>query len=40
MLDARRKLESIKLGPGESIVSLHAKSLYTNVPVNETIEIA
>ena len=40
MLDARSKLESIKLGPGESIVSLHAKSLYTNVPVNETIEIA
>ena len=39
-LDARRKLGSIKLCPGESIVSLDVKSLYTNVPVNEAIEIA
>ena len=39
-LDARRQLESIKLGSVESIVSLDVKSLYTNVPVNEAIEIA
>ena len=28
--DAQRKIESIKLGPDESIVSLDVKSLYTN----------
>ena len=39
-LDARRQLGSIKLGPVESIGSLDVKSLYTNVPVNEAIEIA
>ena len=39
-LNARKKLESIKLVPDESIVSLDVKCLYTNVPVNETIEIA
>ena len=39
-LDARRKLGSIIQGPDESIVSLDVKSLYTNVPVNEAIEIA
>ena len=32
-LDAQRKLESVKMGPDESIVSLEMKSLYTNVPV-------
>ena len=39
-LDAQRKIESIKLGPDESIVSLDVKSLYANVLVNEAIEIA
>ena len=39
-LNARKKLESIILVPDESIVSLDVKCLYTNVPVNETIEIA
>ena len=38
--DARRKLESIKLGPDESIVSVDVKRLYTNVLVSEAIEIA
>ena len=38
-LDARRKLEFIKLEPDESIVSLNVKGLYTNGPVNEPIEI-
>ena len=39
-LDAQRKLESIKLEHDESIFSLDVKSLYTNAPVNEAIEIA
>ena len=39
-LDARRKLESIKLRPDESIVSLDVKSLFKNVPVNDAILIA
>ena len=39
-LDARRKLESIKLGVDESLVSLDVRSLYTFVPVNDAIEIA
>ena len=39
-LDARRKLESIKLQPDKSIVSLDVKSLYINVSVSEAIEIA
>ena len=38
MLDARRKLESIKLRPHESNVSLDVKSLYINVSVSEAIE--
>ena len=37
--DARRNLESLKLGPDEIIIYLEAKSLYTNVPVNEATEI-
>ena len=39
-LNARRKLESLKLGPDESIVSLDVMSLYTNVPLNEATEVA
>ena len=39
-LDARRKLESIKLEPDESLVSLDVKSLNTFAPVIEAIEIA
>ena len=39
-LDARRKLESIKLRPDESMVSLDVKSLLKNVPVNDAIQIA
>ena len=39
-LDARKKLESIKFGPDVSRVSLDVKSSYTNVPVNEAIEVA
>ena len=39
-LDARRKLESMKLGHDECIVSLDVRSLYTNVPLNDAIEIA
>ena len=39
-LNERRKLESIILGPDESIVSLDVKFLYTYVPVKEAIEIA
>ena len=39
-LDARRKIESIKLEHDESIVSLDVRSLYTNVSGNEALEIA
>ena len=39
-LDARRKLEPIKLRPDESLVSLDVKSLYTFASVIEAIEIA
>ena len=38
--NSRRNLESIELAPDESIVSLDVKSLYTNVLINEVIEIA
>ena len=39
-LDARRNLESVILGFDENIVSLDAKSLYTNVLVIEAIKMA
>ena len=38
--DARAALEAIKLHEDELVVSLDVKSLYTNVPVEEAIEIA
>ena len=38
--DARKALKSLTLENGEQIVSLDVKSLYTNVPVEEAIEIA
>ena len=38
--DARAALEAIKLDEDELVVSLDVKSLYTNVPVEEEIEIA
>ena len=38
--DARKALESLTLEDDEQIVSLDVKSLYTNVPVGEAIEIA
>ena len=38
--DARKALESLTLEDDEQIVSLDVKSLYTNVPVGESIEIA
>ena len=37
--DARKALESLSTEDCEQIVSLDVKSLYTNVPVGETIEI-
>ena len=38
--DFRKALESLSLEDDEQIVSLDVKSLYTNVPVGEAIEIA
>ena len=38
--DARKSLEQIKLEKDKQILSLDVKSLYTNVPVKETINIA
>ena len=38
--DARAALEATKLDEDELLVSLDVKSLYTNVPVEEAIEIA
>ena len=38
--DARKTLEQIKLEKDEQILLLDVKSLYTNVPVNEDINIA
>ena len=35
-----KTLRNIKLEPGRKIVSFDVKSLYTNVPVNEAIELA
>ena len=39
-LDAREILESTNLEPNENLISLDAKSLYTNVPLKEAIDIA
>ena len=39
-LDARETLESIILEPNGHLISLHVKSLYTNVPLKEAIDIA
>ena len=39
-LQAREKLENIKFDENDQIVFLDVKSLYTNIPVSETIEIA
>ena len=38
--EAREKIENIALDPDETIISLDVKSLYTNVPLKEAIEIA
>ena len=38
--EARETIENIALGPDETIISLDVKSLYTNVPLKEAIEIA
>ena len=38
--DARKTLEQIKLEKDEKILSLDVKSLYTNVPIKEAINIA
>ena len=38
--DAREIIENIALDPVETIISLDVKSLYTNVPLKEAIEIA
>ena len=38
--EAREKIENIALDPDETIISLDVKSLYTNVPLMEAIEIA
>ena len=38
--DARETIENIALDPDVTIISLDVKSLYTNVPLKETIEIA
>ena len=37
---AREIIENIALDPDETIISLDVKSLYTNVPLKEAIEIA
>ena len=39
-LDAREILESTNLEPNENLISLDVKSLYTNVPLREAIDIA
>ena len=39
-LDAREILESINLEHNENLISLDVKCLYTNVPLNEAINIA
>ena len=39
-LDAREFLESTNLEPNENLISLDVKSLYTNVPPKEAIDIA
>ena len=39
-LDTRKILESTNLEPNESLLSLDVKSLYTNVPLKEAIDIA
>ena len=39
-LDARETLESTNLEPNENLISLDVKSLYTNVPLKEAIDIA
>ena len=38
--EARETIENIALDPDETIISLDVKSLYTNVPLKEAIEIA
>ena len=38
--DARETIENISLDPDESMISFDLKSLYTNVPLKEAIEIA
>ena len=38
--DAREIIENIALDPDEAIISLDVRSLYTNVPLKEAIEIA
>ena len=40
LLDAREILESTNLEPNENLISVDVKSLYTNVPLNEAIDIA
>ena len=37
--EARETIENIALDPDENIISLDVKSLYTNVPLKEAIEI-
>ena len=39
-LDAREILESTNLEPNENLISLDVKSLYTNVPLKDAIDIA
>ena len=38
--DVRETIEKIALDPDETIISLDVKSLYTNVHLNEAIEMA
>ena len=38
--DARETIENIALDPNETIITLDVRSLYTNVPLKESIEIA
>ena len=38
--DARETIENIALDPDEAVISLDVRSLYTNVPLKEAIEIA
>ena len=38
--EARETIENIALYPDETIISLDVKSLYTNVPLKEAIEVA